>query len=147
MAPASSLPTRKGQTAGQVRLQKRADARRIEILRAAARIFRERGISATGMREIALAADLSPGNLYHYFHGKDEILYFCQDLSLDRLIEALAEARNARGPIAPRLLTLARAHLRCLLDEVEGSAAHLEIDALPEALRSAIVAKRDTYEH
>ena len=37
------------------------------------------------MRDIAVAADLSPANLYHYFSGKDEILFFCQDRTLDRL--------------------------------------------------------------
>jgi AcrR family transcriptional regulator len=98
------------------------------------------------MRDIAIAADLSPANLYHYFTGKDEILYFCQDRSLDRLLEALAEARGRRGSLPDRLRTLAADHVGCLLDAVEGSAAHLEVDALPPALRRPIVAKRDRYE-
>lgn len=124
----------------------RADARRIGILRAAARVFRARGFAAAGMRDIAVAADLSPANLYHYFKGKDEILYFCQDRSLDRLLEALADAKRTGGALAARLRALALAHVRCLVDEVEGSAAHLEVNALPRALRKAIVAKRDRYE-
>lgn len=116
-------------------------------MRAAARVFRARGFAAAGMREIALAADLSPGNLYHYFRGKDEILFYCQDRSLARLLDALAEARrNVRQPLADRLHTLAAAHVLCLVDQVEGSAAHLTVDALPPRLRARIVAKRDRYE-
>ena len=133
-------------TAGELRKRRRADARRMEILRAAATILRARGFSAAGMREIAAAADLSPGNLYHYFRGKDEILFFCQDQALERLGRVLADARRRRGSSVERLRTLAAGHVRCLIDEVAGSGLHLELDALPPALRAAIVSKRDEYE-
>ncbi len=125
---------------------RRADARRVAILRAAARIFRDRGFAAAGMRDIALAADLSPGNLYHYFKGKDELLYFCQHRTLDRLLAALNDARRGAAPLADRLRALAAAHVLCLIDELQGSAAHFELDALPKRLRAAVVAKRDRYE-
>ena len=86
-------------------------------MRAAARVFRERGFSAAGMRDIGVAADLSPGNLYHYFRGKDELLFFCQDRAADRLLRALGAARRNRGPLPARLRDLATAHVLCLLDE------------------------------
>jgi AcrR family transcriptional regulator len=116
------------------------------IISAGARVFRARGFAAAGMRDIASSADLSLGNLYHYFRGKDELLFFCQDRAADRLLEALAAARKNRRPLRLRLRELAVAHVLCLLDEVEGSAAHLEVDALPPRLRARIVAKRDRYE-
>ncbi|OLC52359.1 MAG: hypothetical protein AUH43_00330 [Acidobacteria bacterium 13_1_40CM_65_14] len=124
----------------------RADNRRVDILRAAAQIFRSRGFAAAGMRDIALAADLSPANLYHYFRGKDELLFFCQDRALDRLLAALTAAQRDRRPLPERLRALAVRHILCLIAEVEGSAAHFEVDALPPKRRAVIVVKRDRYE-
>ncbi len=127
------------------RVRRQADRRGV-ILRAAANIFRERGFADTGMRDIAGAADLSPANLYHYFKGKDEILYYCQDRALDRMLAAVAEARRAAPNAAARLAHVLTAHLRILLDEVEGATAHLQVDALSPVLRARIVKKRDRYE-
>ena len=126
--------------------RKRADSRRLGILRAAARVFRRRGFAAAGMREIAEEAELSPGNLYHYFRGKDEILYFCQDRSLDVMLAAVEAARLSGEPATEQLRRVVEAHVRCLLDDLEGSAAHLEVEALPDRLRRPLVAKRDRYE-
>src|SRR4051794_6932430 len=107
-------------------------------MRAAARVFRERGFAAAGMRDIAVAADLSPGNLYHYFRGKDELLFFCQDRSLDRLLAPPGAAGRDAGPLAARLREVAVAHVLVLLDEGEGPAAPLEVEGLPPRLRSRI---------
>jgi AcrR family transcriptional regulator len=126
-------------------IQKR-DAQRDLILRAAARLFRERGVADTGMREIAGAADLSAANLYYYFKGKDEILFYCQDRALDSMLAAIAGARRAQGPVAGRLTTVLQTHVSTLLGEVDGASAHLLVDALPPPLRAKIVAKRDRYE-
>jgi AcrR family transcriptional regulator len=127
-------------------LKRRYLSRRLEILRAAGKEFRVRGFAETGMRDIAAAAALSPANLYNYFRGKHDILFFCQDNSLDRLIAALDKARRARSCAAIKLRMVIVSHLRCVLDEVEGSAAHLLTTALPPRQQRYLVAKRDKYE-
>jgi AcrR family transcriptional regulator len=139
----SKLGTRK---LGNGRLRGRYLARRLEILRAAGEQFRIQGFAETGMRDIAGAADLSPANLYNYFRGKHEILFFCQDNSLDRMIAALEKARRLRTTAAEKLRLVIVSHLRCVLDEVEGSAAHLLTSALPAHLQRRLIAKRDRYE-
>lgn len=118
----------------------------MEILRAAARVFRRRGVAAAGMREIADEADLSPGNLYYYFSGKDELLLFCQERTLEHMLAAVAAARATPASRAEQLRAVLRAHVHAMLDELEGATAHLEVDALPEGMRAPIVEKRDRYE-
>ena len=125
---------------------RRHDRQRDAILRAAARLFRERGFADTGMRDIAAAADLSAANLYHYFNGKNDLLFYCQDRALDRMLAAVASARRETASAAERLRLVCAAHLQTLLDEIEGATAHLQIDSLPPAMRDAIVRKRDRYE-
>jgi TetR/AcrR family transcriptional regulator len=139
-----SISQAKSQRNGHLR--RRYLARRLEILRAAGREFRARGFTETGMRDIAAAAALSPANLYNYFRGKHDILFFCQDNSLDRMIAALEKARRMRTSAATKLRMVIVSHLRCVLDEVEGSAAHLLTTALPPRQQRYVVAKRDKYE-
>jgi len=133
-------------TRDKARAERRYLARRLEILRAAGKQFRVSGFAETGMRDIATAADLSPANLYNYFRGKHEILFFCQDVSLDRLLAALEKARHLRAGVAEKLRMVIVSHLRCVLDEVEGSAAHLLTSALAPRLQRSLVVKRDRYE-
>jgi AcrR family transcriptional regulator len=140
------LPGTSGRNHRTGRVKRRHLERRLEILRAAGREFRVRGFAETGMRDIAHAAMLSPGNLYNYFRGKNDILFFCQDNSLDRLIGALDRTRRTRTSAATKLRVVIVSHLRCLLDEVEGSAAHLLTNALPPHQQRFLVAKRDRYE-
>ncbi len=62
-----------------------AEGTRARILLAALRVFGERGYAGAGMREIAAAADLTEGALYHYFKGKEELLRALMDDRVCRL--------------------------------------------------------------
>ncbi|MTI09904.1 TetR/AcrR family transcriptional regulator [Curvivirga aplysinae] len=53
---------------------KKREAKTQAILKAAIGCFRKHGFHQTGMAEICKAAKTSPGALYHYFKGKDEII-------------------------------------------------------------------------
>jgi AcrR family transcriptional regulator len=141
-----SRPAAAGAGAGSLRAARRHRARRLLILAAAARAFRDRGFASTGMREIAAAADLSPANLYHYFRGKHELLYFCQEASLERLHESLRTVARSQQPAAAQLRFVLAAHVQCVLGEMEGATAHLEVEDLPPALKRRIIAGRDRYE-
>src|SRR5512134_2942990 len=120
------------------RVRQRNEARRLDILRAAARVFRRRGIAAAGMREIAEEAGLSPGNLYHYFSGKDEILLFCQERTLARMLSAVKEAR---GTAAERLRAVLQAHVHRMLREPERATPLLDAKPLPAGMRAQMIEK------
>jgi AcrR family transcriptional regulator len=98
------------------------------------------------MRDIAAALGMTPGALYYYFRSKGDLLYFCQQHSLRRLLGAERGIVHGGGNEGEKLAALIRAHVETLLDETGGSAAHLEFRALPSRRRPWIVAQRDAYE-
>ena len=124
----------------------RAQDRRREILRAAAAVFRAKGFHGAGMRDIAAALGIAPGGLYYYFESKEALLHACQELSLRRLIALAEEQLAADGPVEDRLRAVVAGHLDQTLDEMGGSAAHIEFHALPKKQLRNIVRKRDRYE-
>ena len=124
----------------------RADRTRLAILQGAAAAFREHGYHATRLEDVAAALGRTKGSLYYYFASKEEILFFCQDYTLDALLEAARRAKDAGAGAIDALRRLLADHVRVVLGEMGGGLAHLEVDALPSELRATIVAKRDRYE-
>jgi AcrR family transcriptional regulator len=61
-----------------------------QILRAARQCYLADGISKTGMREVALAADVARSTLYRYFLSRDDVLVATIKLEM--------EAANSAAP-------------------------------------------------
>ena len=120
--------------------------RRIEILKSAAAAFRRRGYHGASVDEIASALEMTKGNLYYYFRNKEEILYACHDYSLDVLLALMldVQAGTARPDEKLRRLILAFVHL--MLDELQGTALTLDLQALSPSLQRRIIAKRDRFD-
>lgn len=131
---------------GNLRILRRRSVRRLEIVRAAGKAFGVRGFAETGMRDIAAAADISTASLYNYFKGKHELLFFCQVSSLEQMMGALDKARRSRASAATKLCMVIESHMRCVLDEVGGSTAHLQTNGLTRILQQRLIAQRDRYE-
>lgn len=56
---------------------------------AAAKVFNKKGYLETNIDDIAAAAKMSKGGLYHYFSSKDEILFFILDSTMDIVLKDL----------------------------------------------------------
>lgn len=120
-----------------------------EILLAASRVFRERGLHATGMRDIAAELGMAVGNLYYYFDDKEELLAFIQESTLSDLLDMAARVKALDLRPDQKIRLLLEEHVVRLNDPEEGtpgSLAHLEIEALGEERRTALQARRDEYE-
>ncbi|WP_067433058.1 TetR/AcrR family transcriptional regulator [Nocardioides jensenii] len=80
-----------------------AESRREELLRIAAGLFAEKGFKNTTVRDIADAAGILSGSLYHHFDSKesmvDEILVRFQTELFGRYDEILASDLDARTKI------------------------------------------------
>ena len=124
----------------------RAVARKREILRGAAAAFRDKGYAATSVRDIARRLSMTPGNLYYYFRNKQEILYFCQDYSLEVLLREARRVVRTAVPAEEKVRRLVRAQVLCMLDELHGSAGHIEFHAMPKGRLRRIIRRRDEYE-
>ena len=81
------------------------------ILDAAAGIIARRGFHQASIREIARAAGLSLAGLYHYVHGKDELLFLVLDRALDRMLAALDRSLASASEPQAQLRVLVRTHL------------------------------------
>ena len=127
----------------------RAVGKKREILEAASRVFRARGLHAAGMRDIAAELGMAVGNLYYYFRDKEDLLAFVQESALSRLLEMAARVRALDLPADQKLRLLLEEHVVGLNDPEEGtpgSLAHLEVEALGEERRAGVLARRDEYE-
>lgn len=117
-----------------------------EILEAASRVFRRRGLHATGMRDIAAELGMHVGNLYYYFEDRRDLLAFCQETTLERLLALAERVESASAPADEKLRALIAGHVFELNEGVPGSLAHLEVEAIDEDRRPGILARRETYE-
>ena len=127
---------------------------RQEILRAAARLFQQRGYHATSMNDVAAALKLSKGGLYHHFESKDEILFHimshAMDITEERVINVVRRIDGtSAGGAEERLRMLIRLHIQVVLspEDREITVMLHENHPLPPALRRKINGRKKDYLH
>jgi AcrR family transcriptional regulator len=116
------------------------------IVKAAGDVIARRGFHQASIRDIARTAGLSLAGLYHYVHGKDELLFLVLDRALDRLLAALeAGVAAARSP-AGALHALVRTHLAFAFEEPAAlRIINRDWELLAGERRREVAAKRAEY--
>lgn len=137
-APGEKPPTGDGEAATTGRPSERRDA----ILRAAAQIIGERGISDTRIADIAERAGVSPGLAVYYFESKDrllaEALAYAENRFYDETMADLAELSTSRD----RLVRLIERSCPMLDDATDYTEWTLWIELWSRALRDPGVAEQ-----
>lgn len=95
----------------------KAQLTRSHLLSTALGIFREHGLEATTMRELAAAAGTSLGAAYYYFPGKEAIIQaYYDDVQAEHARRAVAALSDSRLTLKDRL----RAAFHSKLDILQG---------------------------
>jgi AcrR family transcriptional regulator len=82
------------------------ESKRDAVLRAAAKLFSERGFSAVSLDEVAADLNVTKPIIYRHFANKDQILFECVRLALGQILEAATDAKKSPGKARDRLMVL-----------------------------------------
>ncbi|WP_181781604.1 TetR/AcrR family transcriptional regulator [Pseudonocardia pini] len=117
------------------------------ILEAAAELFRTQGYAATSMTEVAEAAGLLKGSLYHYIRTKEDLLAAIVEEAHRGTAVLGEETLASQAPAAEKLRLVVERHLRGTeknLTKVQ--VLFREFSTLPRERFAGVIERRDTYE-
>lgn len=114
-----------------------AEARRQQVLQAAADCFRRRGYHGAGMAEISKTAGMSPGHIYNYFASKEAIIEAIIAQNMAEMFSLIERFANAEGQVVDAMVDGA-AH--GIDKNLAPAYAALQLEMLSEAARNDKVA-------
>jgi TetR/AcrR family transcriptional regulator, cholesterol catabolism regulator len=126
----------------------RAINRRDVIIRAAGKLFRQRGYEGTSVRDIASAVGLHSRSLFFHFETKEEILVSLLEGGLRRAVTILEEHLAAANSPREKLSAIMHGHLKAILQD-ERDAFYVVLRdwrTLSAPSRKKVIALRDEYE-
>lgn len=124
------------------------DNRRADLVRVAARLFREKGFDGTTIRDIAHAVGMRSGSPFYHFANKHELLMAVMEeglrLGLDRTTDAIDPALSA----SERFRQLVRTHYGILHDTGSDFIPVMLYDwrSLPTQYKRRIIELKDRYD-
>jgi AcrR family transcriptional regulator len=121
-------------------------ARRLELTRAAARLFAEKGYHGTSVGDLAEALGMQKGSLYTHIDSKADLLWDVAREGAEAFHAAL-DAIPEDGPILERISAALRAHLRVVAEQLDIATVFVrEWRYLEGEPREQFLAERRRYE-
>lgn len=115
----------------------RGEARKTQILDAAADCFRDRGFHGASIAQISKSAGMSAGHIYHYFENKEAIIAAIVARDLERFLSMSAGLRSA-GNVLQAMLDCTEGGVR---ENLDPKAAGLQLEIIAEAARNPRIAE------
>jgi TetR/AcrR family transcriptional repressor of nem operon len=98
------------ETSDRPRLTAKGARTRARIVEEAAALIHERGVAATTLEDVKVAAEVSGSQMYHYFPDKDELVQAVIDYQADAIVSRNRQALgSANGVEAWRKMVIAAA--------------------------------------
>ncbi len=117
---------------GRSRKAEQSDATRSALLKAARKLFTDRGYAAVGTEEIVRRAKVTRGALYHHFRDKKDLFRAVHEELEAETTQQIA-AQLAKGS-AGDPLELLRSGIRTFLDHTTGPLARVTLVDAPSVL-------------
>lgn len=126
---------------------RKAEVKNDQIFETAARLFYEKGYTATSLQDLAHAVGLQKGSLYYYIDSKKDLLFAITDYAHRFFVELTENAKDEGGTPLQTLERMLFQHARFAAEHFHVTAAfYNERSALSEEYQERIVATRDAYE-
>lgn len=124
------------------------NTRRMELVRAAARLFRDQGYERTTVRDLGNAVGLQSGSLFYHFRTKEEILVAVMALGITSTTEQLEAALAQAASVRDKLAALLSVHLHSLLGDNQAALEVMlyEWRSVSDAAKPGLIVLRDRYE-
>ncbi|MHB8156046.1 MAG: TetR/AcrR family transcriptional regulator [Desulfocucumaceae bacterium] len=127
--------------------EERAAERKLNIVKAAAKLFSEKGYHDATLEEIARELKYTKGSIYYYISSKQDLLFQCHEMAMNMLLENIDRIKNTGLSPDLMLKEIIKGHIETLMSEFNLITVTLGSDyELEDRYSEIIIKKRDMYE-
>ncbi|MEC1523879.1 TetR/AcrR family transcriptional regulator [Neobacillus niacini] len=128
-------------------VQSKNQDRKAEILDQALTLFVKKGFNRTSIQDIADAAGITKGGLYHYLKSKEEILFLLHERFITEGLSKLKVIAEETLPTEEKLVKLLKVHLEIIKDFKDDiTIFYKEYNNLSPENYQIVLNNRDEYE-